>query len=359
MNIPLDRLHNQRIAGTLFQKPRDVVAWFGAMQAQDYLGALWAVGLRTESATEKDVERALADRTILRTWPMRGTLHFVAAEDAHWMLDLMTPRVLAASAGRLKKQFDLDEAVFSRSRDLLLRALQGGRQLARNSIYQMLEDAGIPAAGQRGVHILWRLAQEGLICFGAREGKQQTFVLLEEWVPNAKRLEREEALAELARRYFTSRGPATIQDFAWWSGLTVTEAAAGLESIKADMVHEVIDRKTYWYSSSTITAEKAVEKASSTAYLAPAFDEYTVAYTDRSAVLPPANMRQVFTTNGIFNPIMVLDGQVVGTWKRTLEKKSVAVTLNPFSPIKKNAKSAFTKAAGRYGAFLELPVALA
>ncbi len=359
MNIPLHRLHNQRIASTAFKKPGELVKWLGAVQAQDYLGALWGVGLRTENATEKDVEQALAERTILRTWPMRGTLHFVAAEDARWMLKLMTPRVLAASAGRLQKQFDLDEAVFARSRDVLISTLQGGRQLTRNAMYQVLEDAGISAAGQRGLHILWRLAQEGLICFGAREGKQHTFVLLDEWVPGARRLEREEALAELVRRYFTSRGPATVQDFVWWSGLTAADAAAGLEMIKEDMLSEVIDRKTidrktYWLSSSTPTAEKA----SSTAYLLPAFDEYTVAYTDRSAVLPPVNMRQVFTTNGIFNPIMVLDGQVVGIWKRTLGKKSVAVALSPFNALEKTGEAAFTRAARRYGAFHGLPVVL-
>ena len=355
MNIPLHRLHNQRIASTTFKKPGDVVRWLGAVQAQDYLGALWAVGLRTESATEKDVEQALADRTILRTWPMRGTLHFVDAEDARWMLELMTPRVVAANTRRLQQQHGLDEAVFARSRDVLVRALQGGRQLTRNAMYQVLEDAHIPAAGQRGLHILWRLAQEGLICFGARESKQQTFVLLDEWVPGAKRLERDEALARLARRYFTSRGPATVQDFTWWSGLAPADAATGLDMIKADMVHEGIDGKTYWFASSMPIAEKA----SPTAYLLPAYDEYTVSYKDRSAVLAPSDAERAISGNGIFNPIMVLDGKVVGTWKRTLEKKSVTVTLHPFSSIKKTEKNAFTRAARRYGEFLGLPVVMA
>lgn len=268
------------------------------------------------------------------------------------MLELMTPRVIAASTRRLQKQFDLDEAVFRRSRDVLGRALEGGRQLRRDAMYQVLEDARIPAAGQRGLHILWRLAQEGLICFGPREGKQQTFVLLDEWVPGAGRLEREEALARLAQRYFTSHGPATVQDFTWWSGLAPADAKAGLEMAKPNLVHEVIDGQTYWFSPSM----PALEKPSSPAYLLPAFDEYTVAYRDRSAVLAPSNMKQVFTTNGIFNPIMVLHGKVVGTWKRTLEKKSVTVALSPFSPIRKTEKNAFERAARRYGEFLGLPV---
>jgi hypothetical protein len=352
MNIPFYRLHNQRIASTTFQNPGDVVRWLGAVQAQDYLGALWAVGLRMESTVERNVEQALADRTILRTWPMRGTLHFVASEDARWMLELMTPRVLAASARRLQKQYGLDDAVFARSRDAFVRALQGGRQLTRNAMYQALEDAGIPAAGQRGLQILWRLAQEGLICFGAREGKQQTFVLLDEWVPGARRLEREEALAELAIRYFISHGPATVQDFAWWSGLAPAAAVAGLESARSDLMQETLDGQTYWFSPSMPPSEKA----SPTACLLPAFDEYTVAYKDRGAVLDPAYAKE--SEYGL-SPVMVLDGKVVGTWKRTLEKKSVAVTLSPFSSIKKAGMNAFTRAARRYGAFLELPAVLA
>ena len=348
MNVARQRLYNQQIASPTFEQPSDVVGWLGAVQAQNYLGALWAVGLRMKSATEQDIEQALADRTILRTWPMRGTLHFVAAADVRWMLELMTPRVLVASSRRLQKEFGLDDAVFARSREVLSRALQGGRQLSRNAMYQVLEAAHISAAGQRGLHILWWLAQEGLLCFGAREGKQQTFVLLEEWVPGAERLERDEALAQLARRYFTSHGPATVQDFTWWSGLAPADAIAGLESVKADLTQEVVDGQTYWFSSAMPT----VKEKSPTAYLLPAYDEYTVAYKDRSAVLDPLHAQRPDSGHGIFYPTMVLDGQVVGTWKRTLNKGSVDITLRPFTPLKKAAEQAFAKAARRYGAFL-------
>lgn len=181
------------------------------------------------NAVEADIEQALADRTIIRTWPMRGTLHFVAATDVRWMLELLTPRIVANNAQRLLRQFGLDEAVFARSKDLFVRALQGGKRLARNAMYEVLEAGGVSTAGQRGLHILGRLAQAGVICFGAREGKQQTFALLDEWAPTARRMARDEALAEIARRYFTSHGPATLQDFAWWSGLTVANAQAALE----------------------------------------------------------------------------------------------------------------------------------
>jgi hypothetical protein len=233
------RLYNHRIAGARCDKPDDVVRWMGLIQAQDYLGALWAVGLRTRGATEAGIEQALVDRSIVRTWPARGTLHFVAAEDVRWILELLAPRLIARTSGRYR-QLALDEATFARSREVLIRALEGGKRLSRDAMYQVLESAHISTAGQRGIHILGRLAQEGLLCFGARDGKQQTFMLLAEWVPAAKSKTRDEALAELARRYFTSHGPATLQDFVWWSGLTTLDAKAGLEMAKQHLVQEVV-----------------------------------------------------------------------------------------------------------------------
>jgi hypothetical protein len=343
------RLHNQRIAGAAFEQPSDVVSWLGAVQAQDYLGALWAVGLRMRNAVEADIERALADRTIIRTWPMRGTLHFVAAADARWMLELLTPRIVANSGRLFLRYFDLDESAFARSKDLVARALQGGGRLTRNAMYKMLEAGGVSAASQHGRHILWRLAQDGLICFGAREGKQQTFALLDEWAPKAKRMARDESLAELARRYFTSRGPATLRDFVWWSGLTIADASAGIELAKRSLAQETINGQNYWLASSM----PATKDPSPAAYLLPAYDEYTVAYKDRSAVLDPAYTKQANSSgNGVFYPVIVVDGQVVGTWKRTLKKDALAITPTPFAKLKRAETRAISEAAGRYGKFL-------
>ena len=337
------RLHNQLITRHSFEKPGDVVRWMGAVQAQDYRGGLWAVGLRVPDATEADVERAIAERNIVRTWPMRGTLHFVAPEDVRWMLELLTPRVVARSAGR-HRQLGLDDATFSRSRRAVERALRDGRRLPRTAAYRALEAAGIATTGQRGIHILGWLAQKGVVCFGPREGKQQTFVLLDEWVPAARALERDEALGELAERYFASHGPATLQDFTWWSGLTVADARSGLGMVASQFLHEVVDGRTYWFSSSA-PAEKGAR-----AHLLPVYDEYTVAYKDRSAVLDPAYARQ--TGNGIFSPIVVIDGWVAGTWKRTLDKQAVTVVPDLFTPPSKTESRALAAAAERYGAFL-------
>ena len=346
------RLHNQRIAYATAEKPGDVVAWLGAVQAQDYLGALWAVGLRMRNAVEADVERALADRTIIRTWPMRGTLHFVAAADIRWMLELLTPRVAANIRQYLLREFDLDERAFARSKDLFARALQGGKQLTRNAMYDVLEAGGV-SASQRGRHILTLLAQDGFICFGARECKQQTFVLLDEWAPKARRMARDESLAEIAKRYFTGHGPATLQDFAWWSGLTTADATAGLEMTKRLLAQETINGQTYWLASST----PATKDSSPTAYLLPAYDEYTVAYKDRSAVLDPTYAKQANSGNGIFYPTIVVDGQVVGTWKRTLKKDSLVVTPSPFANLKRAETRAIAEVANRYGKFLRASVA--
>lgn len=356
---PLDiarlRLSNQRIASSTFGKPGDVVAWLGAVQAQDYLGALWAVGLRMREATEEVVERALAERSIVRTWPMRGTLHFVAAQDVRWMLDLMTPRIVYRNAARLQREYGLDDAVYARGRELFIAALQGGRQLTREAMYRVLEAGGVSTKGQRGIHILWKLAHDGLLCFGAREGKQQTFVLLDEWVPRSKTLDKDEALAELARRYFTSRGPATLQDFVWWSGLTVADAKAAIAEAKGHLIQEEAGGQTYWLASSA----PGPAEASPDAHLLPAFDEYTVAYKDRSAVLDPSQARKLNAGGGMLNPVVVIDGRVAGTWKRTLKKKSVVIAPSLFAPLKRAEKSAFTQAARRYGAFLGLPMELA
>ncbi|MBI4790878.1 MAG: AlkZ family DNA glycosylase [Chloroflexi bacterium] len=353
LNIARQRLANQLIANSVFDHPAQVVQWLVAVQAQDYLGALWAVGLRTRGATEKEIELALANRTIVRTWPMRGTLHFVAADDVRWMLDLLTPRVIAASASRYK-QLELDQPTFLRSRKAIVHALQGGKQLEREEMYQVLESAHVSTAGQRGIHILGRLAQEGVICFGARAGKQQTFVLLDEWAPQSKHMERDAALAELAKRYFTGHGPATLQDFAWWSGLSTADARAGLDLVKPYLMPEVVADQIYWLASSTPIAKAKTR----TAYLLPGFDEYLVGYKDRSAVLDPLYVKQTNAGGGMLNPTIVINGQVVGTWKRKLPKSSVVITSNWFTAPKKSDQHALAVAARRYGAFLGLSVML-
>ncbi len=247
LNIPHLRLSSQHITQHDFTQPADVVRWMGAMQAQDYLQALWAVGVRTEAATVTSIEQAIAELKIIRTWPMRGTIHFVPPDDVGWMLRLCAARLIAKDTRR-QAQLELDGAIMARSEKLFSEALSGGKRLSRAGMMQVLEDAGISTKGQRGYHILAYLAQLGLICIGPTEDKEQTFLLLDDCAVNPTKLSNEEALIELARRYFISHGPATVHDFARWSGLTITEGKAGIEGTKAELISEKIDGKVYWMS---------------------------------------------------------------------------------------------------------------
>jgi hypothetical protein len=348
------RLSNQQIAATRFSRPEEIVAWLGAMQAQDYLGTLWAVGLRLPGSTETAVEQALNERTIVRTWPMRGTLHIVAAADVRWMLDLLAPRRLAQSAGR-RKQLGIDGATLAHSREVCREALQGGKQLARPAMFALLQSHGIATTGQRGIHILGHLAQEGVLCLGARAGKQFTFTLLDEWAPEARPLERDAAWAELARRYFTSHGPATVHDFAWWTGQTLGDARRGLAAAASHLIQEHIDGKTYWMA----PASDSQDEPTSAVYFLPGFDEYMLGYKDRSAILAAEHAPTIHPgANGMLNATLVVDGRIQGVWRRTLKKKSVLVTIRPFAALPASRKLAATAAAERYARFLGLSLEL-
>lgn len=327
MDIARQRLVSQRIDGERCQTPEEVVRWLGAMQAQEYQEALWAIGLRMRSATVATIEQAIAEGKIVRTWPMRGTLHFVPAEDTKWMLELTATRMIAKDKRR-QEQLELDEAIIERAGQLLHDELYGGKRLSRPDVMALWEDAGISTRGQRGYHLLWYLAQTGLICLGPHEGKQQTFVLLDEWVPQLRELSREEALAELAKRYIASHGPATIYDFAWWTGLTISEARVGFHAIQGALCVEKRHGQEYWLSSDALSSEAY---PSSNFHLLPGFDEYLLGYKDRSAILAAEHVQKVVPgNNGVFMPMLVVAGQVVGTWKRTLKKNELAILLKPF-----------------------------
>ena len=345
MNIPRLRLANQQIARPKFDDPAALVRWMGAVQAQDYLGGLWAVGLRTRGATEASVEAAITRREFVRTWPMRGTLHFVAAEDVRWMSRLLTPRVITATASRYR-QLELDGQTFARAARVTEKALAGGQCVRRGRLYEHWASAGVATRDSRGLHILGHLAQTGLICFGPRDGKQHTFTLLEEWLPAARSLERDEALGELARRYFRSHGPATVHDLAWWSGLTVTDVRAAIELAKADLESEDVDGRTYWF------APGIPSRATNDAHLLPAWDEYTVGYRDREAVIDPAHVKKVNAGGGVLNPVVVLRGHVIGTWRRTLGKSGATITPSFFGRSDQEAVGALADAAERYARFL-------
>lgn len=357
LDIAHRRLHNQLITQPMFEKPGDVVQWLGAVQAQDYAAAKWAVGLRLQGATSDDIEQAFADGVILRTHVMRPTWHFVSPGDIRWLLALTAPHVHATNA-YYYHMHGLDDAIFMRSNAALAKALQGGKQLTRLELVSVLKQIGIETETLGFLYIIMHAELDGVVCSGARRGKQFTYALLDERVPHTRTLDHDEALAEFVRRYFTSHGPATLQDFVWWSGLTMADARAGLAMVTSELMHEVIDDQTYWFAASTPPALSApsAKELSQTAYLLPNFDEYTVGYKDRSAVIDVSHTEKFDSRGSVLNNVLVLDGQVVGTWRRTLKKDAVIITPNPFIPLTTAETHAFAIAANRYGAFLEKSV---
>ena len=328
MTIAERRLRNQHIPTRGLRRPQDVVAWFGAMQAQEYEPAKWAIGLRMpDVTTSAKVQRACDEGRILRTHVMRPTWHFVTPADIRWMLMLTAPRVHQLSA-YYNRQLQLDDTLFVRSDGLLAKALQGGKQLTRVELGALLKQAGIATDDLRLAYIVGHAELEAVICSGARRGKQFTYALVDERAPNARTLSRDEALAELARRYFASHGPATVQDFVWWSGLTVADARAGLDSVRADLIEEIIDGTSYWLSDSSPSVSE------NAAYLLSNYDEYQVGYKDRSASFNAPNIHELDPRgNFLFSHVVVIDDQIVGTWRRTFRKAEVVITPKFVAPL--------------------------
>jgi hypothetical protein len=334
--------------------PEAIVTHLGAIQAQDYPGALWSIGLRIVGATRGDVERAIVDRTIVRTWPMRGTLHFVPATDARWMLELLAPRIMRAAAGR-HRQLELDEAAFRRSRRLVGRALKDEPVLSRSAILAALEDGGVATTGQRGIHILQRLSMERMLCYGPHADKQPTFTLFDDWIATSRLLERDDALRTLAERYFRSHGPATLRDFVGWTGLTVADAKLALQLAQPMLDRVMSGDVELWMSNEPVASETPASRA----HLLPGFDELLLGYKDRSATLASRDAERIVPgSNGMFLSTLVLDGQVVGTWKRFTRAKAVALDAVPFRRLTAPQKKTFVAPRDRYARYLGAPATL-
>jgi len=353
--MPLDilrqRLQNQLLSQTKFTQPSQVVAWLGAVQSQDYAGAKWAISQRTNGLTDGEIERCFAKGEILRTHVLRPTWHFVTPQDIRWMLALTAPRVLALLAF-LDRQLTVDQSLIKQTNTILAKALEGGKQSTRAEIGSVLQKNGVQTNGLRLGHIVMHAELDGIICSGARKGKQFTYALLEERAPQAKTLEHEEALAELTKRYFRSHGPATLKDFVWWSGLTMAEARKGIDFVKSEFEQEVIEGQNYWFA-----AWRPVRKPSPTTFLLPNYDEYTVGYTDRSAIFD-ASHADKFPRESVLAQSILVAGRIVGTWKRTIKKKEIVIELAPFTLPTNEQNQAIIAATQQYGKFLELPVVI-
>jgi len=340
------RLQNQHLAGQQFTQPKEIVKWLGAVQAQDYGGAVWAVGQRLKGCNSALIEKAFTDGGIIRTHVLRPTWHFVAPEDIRWMLDLTAPRVLGFTSFR-KRYLGLTDEILLKCTNVLTHILEGGKQLARNEIAAALRNAGVATDEQRFIHIMMELELQQLVCSGGRIGKQFTYALLDERVPKAAVLNRDEALATLTERYFTSHGPATLQDYAWWSGLTVADAKKGLEMVKSKLTSEVLDGNTYCFRDNGMSIGK-----SSTAFLLPNYDEYIVSYKDRSAAIAEKDIIKADPRGTLFSNNIVINGQIKGIWKHNFKKDSVVIEVSPFKPLSKAAQDTINSLSKRYAKFL-------
>ncbi len=346
------RLISQQIARTTSMTPADVVSSLGAVQAQDYYGALWAIGLRLKDAKRADVEKAILDKEIVRTWPMRHTLHFVSHKDVKWMLSLCPEQKVPD----YQRRNGLDEAIVEQGERAILKAFEGRKYIPRKELHDALKRTGIPALGKNEVrsHIIRRAAREGMICFGPHVGKQPAFVLLNDWVGDKNSLRREEALAALAKRYFIGHGPATVNDFSWWAGLRMWDAKLGLEAAATQLHEEVIDEKSYFMSKNI-----KVKANPGAAYLLPAFDEYLIAYRDRSAILDPSHFNKVIGgSTFLFLPTIVFDGRIIGTWRSMTKNGVVEITLRPFGKLSKMQKESINTTAESYASFIGKAVVL-
>jgi len=345
------RLQAQRLTGPPCATPAEAVAWSAGVQAQEYAEALWSLGMRVRDVTAADVEAACDRGEILRTHVLRPTWHFVAAADLRWLLRLTGARIQAANAGRYR-QLGLDTATLRRSEEVIASTLADGEPRTRRQLGAALEAAGIDTAGQRLPHSLLNAELESLIASGPRQGKHHAYLLLEGRAPAAPQRSREEDVADLVRRYFTSHGPATLRDFAWWSGLTIADGRAGLASIGEELVGEAGEDGTLWCSASDAPADGGGRPPSG-AFLLGTYDELLVAYRD---------LRNVDTdgraTNDLLRRAIVIDGRTVGTWTRRLARSEVRIeaVLDGWSDDRSGAS--LQAAAGRFGAFLGLPARL-
>lgn len=339
------RLACQHITTSGMTKPAELVTWFGGMQAQDYYHSKWAIGMRLPELDDDGVEQAFVDRSLIRTWAFRGTLHNMAAPDVDWILRLVGPRIIASRAARFR-QLELDAPLLKKCHKLLARHLQDGQQLSRPEIAALLQQSGITASGERLAHILYHTALERLVCLGTRKGKEYTYALLAP-LKGQPDFKGGEALAELATRYFQSHGPASLRDFAWWSGLPLRDVRTGLDGCKDSLQKVTYQAVDYWMKKDLPYQESKLQEI----FLMPGFDEYFIAYENRNIGLDIQHNSKVMTINGIFHPIVVHKGAITGTWKADNGKNKVQLSVAHFAAANAKLQKGIALAALQYSRF--------
>ncbi len=341
--LALLRVAAQRLAGEPHPTPADAVRWATCTQAQDLPGALVSIALRSDGRSVPDVDAALDSGAVVRTWPMRGTLHLVAAEDLRWLLALGPPRV-ATAAARRRAELGIDDAALDAVRAATVRTLQGGGRIARDALMTVWQEAGVSTEGQRAAHLFGALAVEGLVCLGPLRGRRQDVVLVDEWVPTGPAddaaHDRDRAVARWALRYFRSHGPATARDFAWWTGLTLTDARRAAAAASGDLEELTVGGEAYLMDPETPSRLEGCRREALGVLLLPGFDELVLGYADRSAVVAPEHSARVVPGgNGMFLATVVSAGSAVGTWRRPTRVGGVP-QVTPFTTLPRRVAAA-------------------
>lgn len=339
------RLQQQQIISPQFKTAAELVQYMIAMQAQEYAMAKWAIGLRLPSSSDSVIEKAFNDGVILRTHLMRPTWHFVAPADIRWLLMLTAPRVRQIN-GFTYRQQNLDTAIFRRSQKIMEKILEGKNFLTRKSIQEELKKKKIVADGVRLSALMMEAELNGLICSGPRQGKQFTYALLEERAAPAKKLNREEALHQFGLRYFSTRGPATIRDFSYWSGLTLKDAKTAAASLPSRFITEKTGDYEYIIDSSLSSPKLSAEAS----FLMPVYDEFGMSYKSRSAILNPAIPSKDYLT---FNNLFLIRGVIAGGWRRDVQVNKMVVETKSFIRLNASQSKELAKSISRFKQFTE------
>jgi hypothetical protein len=315
----------------------------GVLQAQDFAMAKWAIGIRLKGYTDVAVEEAYSRGDILRTHVLRPTWHFVTPDNIRWMLMLSAEHIKSVMRSR-DRVLEITDILYQQTNRLLQKKLEGGKHHTREALAKYLEKAKIPLNAARMTHFLIRAEADGIICSGAMRGAVHTYALLEERVPYASPLHREEALAQLARLYFRIHAPATLQDFIWWSGLTASAARHAIFALRTELIREDIAGQEYWMPN----APGRLPKPAPSAHLLPAYDEYIIAYRNRRAMLEAEHRQKTVFSGGIFRPVILVNGIAAGVWKKPLRKQPEYVDINYFTPQSDAAGILIHRAVERY-----------
>ncbi len=346
-NISVLRSFNQQITNPKFNTAEEITGWMGAFQAQDYGMSKWALGIRLLNSTEAAINMEFNSGSIIRTHLLRPTWHIVSSKDIYWISGLTAPRIKASLKFR-DKQLELTDIIYNKCNRILEKSLRDSNHQTREELISELKKFKIDVEYNRASHIFLRAELDGIICSGKHKEGKPTYAILEEWVPERKNINREEALKELAKRYFTSRGPALITDFAWWSGLSISNVKLALDFNKGCLISEEIQNQTYWMADTYLEPTPDSEEI----YFLPAFDEFLISYRDRTASLLLNDNKKVISNNGIFYPSVMKNGQVIGIWKRNIRNNRVLLTKTLFNSGTSDRDNNFLISINRYSNFI-------